>query len=274
MKVWPRDIESSVTVRVQRAIARRVPDDAPPIPGEGSARAVAPVASSASRWNTLGLQVLPRRRDPVSDGLQETVARESAERPGEGGSAVSGDGKTAEGGRVDIGERINEIIRAAEGAANQVRVDAEHEAAGIRARAEADAKAHHETVLEQAKQVRQEAEGYATETKQAVDSYATQKRREVEAEVGQLQREAETQARAIREAAEEMAKQLEAEARRKQQELDEGSRAIEARLERLLGGIRDTGSQLEALMGKSKGESLVSALSVDRQRLSSGDRES
>jgi vacuolar-type H+-ATPase subunit E/Vma4 len=272
MRVWPQDIESPVTVRVRRAMAHRTPDETP-LPFEGRRRARAAVASSASRWNTLGRQVLPRRRDSVSDGLQETAVSESVVPPAEG-SAGGRDGKTAEGGRSDIGERINEILRAAEEAAKHVRVDAEHEAAGIRARAEADAKAHHETVLEQAKQVREEAEGYATETKQAVDSYATQKRREVEAEVGQLHREAETQARAIREAAEEMAKQLEAEARRKQQELDEGSRVIEVRLERLLGGIRETGSQLEALMGKDRGESLVNALSVERQRLSSGDRES
>jgi len=229
MKVWPRDIESSVTVRVQRAIARRATDDAPPLPGESTRRAAAPVASTTSRWNTLGRQVLPRRRDPVSDESQEKVALGST-------------AETAEsGGDVDIGERINGILRAAEEAAKQIRADAEYEAAGIRTRAEADATSHHASVLEQAKQVRQDA-----------DRYAVQKRHEVDA----------------------MAKQLEAEARHKRQDLEEGSRAIEVRLERLLGGIRETGSQLEAMIGGNRGESLVSALSVERQRLSTEDRNS
>jgi hypothetical protein len=283
VKVWPRDIEGSFSRRVQRAIESRSPDEQP-LSSEDRKQFLAAVASSGVRWNTLGRQVLPSRRDPVSDGSQEqavalepqeeAVALEPSVQANDEVNTRAVDQTTAARGRVDIGERINEIIRTAEGAAHQVRADAESEASDIRARAEVDAKTHQEKVQEEAKRLREEAEAYAAETQQTVDSYATQKRRQAEAEVGQLHREAESQARAVREAAEEMAKQLEAEARRKQSELHESTRAIEAHLDRLLQGIRDAGSQLEALVRKSRsGESLTGALSIDRQRLSAGDRE-
>jgi hypothetical protein len=282
VKVWPRDIEGSFSRRVQRAIEAR-PRDEQPLSGEGRKQFLAAVASSGVRWNTLGRQVFPPRRDSVSDGSQEqAVALEPQEEAVTLAPAVQAndevntsavDQTTAVRGRADIGERINEIIRTAEAAAQQVRAEAESEAAVIRARAEANAREHQKQAQEQAKRLREEAEAYAAETQQTVDSYATQKRRQAEAEAGQLHREAELQARAIREAAEEMAKQLEAEARRKQSELHDSTRAIEAHLDRLLQGIKETGSQLEALVRKSRsGESLTGALSI-RQRLPAGDRE-
>ncbi len=282
VKVWARDIERSFTRRVQHATEGR-PREERPLSGENRKQFLAAVASSRVTWNTLGRQVLPSRRNPVSDGSQEqAVALELQEeavalaRSAQANDEVSTstvDQTTAVRARVDIGERINEIIRTAEEAAHQVRADAESEAADLRAQAEAEAKAHQEQVQEEAKRLRAEAEAYAAETRQAVDSYATQKRRQADAEAGALHTEAESRARAVREAAEEMAKQLEAGARRKQSELHESTGAIEAHLERLLQGVRETSSQLEALVRKSSsGASLTDALNI-RQRLPAGDRE-
>jgi hypothetical protein len=46
-------------------------------------------------------------------------------------------------------------------------------------------------------------------------------------------------------------------------------------LDRLIRGLRETGSQVEALLNKGKGsESLVDALGVDRQRVPAREQES
>jgi predicted nucleic acid-binding Zn-ribbon protein len=72
-----------------------------------------------------------------------------------------------------------------------------------------------------------------------------------------------------------MAKQIEAEARQTQTTLREETRAIESRLESLARGVQETGSQLDALLQRSKSsESLLDAISVDRQRASTREKDS
>ena len=209
----------------------------------------------------------------MSDGSQEAVVVPESSAPAGEERDTSGVGQPViTSAAVDIGEHINEIIRTAEEAARRVRVDADSAAAEIRAEALEEVEARLAEVEQETKLLRDEAEAYAAETRQVVDAYATQKRREADSEATRIQGEAESQARAVREAAEEMAKQIDAEAREGQTVLREETLAIEARLDRLLRGLTETGSQLESVLRRSRSnESLVEALAVDRQRVSAGE---
>jgi hypothetical protein len=268
---WPEDVE-----RAFKRMMQGVSDGSPPPTGPPSnterQTLTAAVASVGVRWNTVGNQSPPSRRDPMSDGSQEEmVVLESSAQVGEDGDTSGVDQPAVAQARVDIGEHINEIIRTAEEASRRVRVDAESEAADIRAQANARLA----EVEQETHRLRGEAEAYAAETRQVVDSYASQKRRQIDAEASRIESEAESQARAVREAAEEMAKQIEAEARQTQTVLREETRAIEARLDRLIRGLRETGSQVEALLNRGKSsDSLVDALGVDRQRVPAREQES
>ncbi len=269
-----RNVDGSFIRRLQRATG----DESPThdlLTDEERQAFVAAVASSSVRWNTLVNQLSPPRRNFVSDGSQEqAVVLESSPRPDDGGTTSASEEPTAGPARMDIGERINEIIRTAEEAARQVGADAEGEAADTRAQAERDATARLAEAEHETHRLREEAGAYAAETRQVADSYATQKRREADGEAGRIQREAESQARAVREAAEAMAKQIEVEGQRKQSELQEETRAIEARLDKLVRGFREASSQLETLLQRSRsGDSLAEALSVDRHRVSAGKQE-
>ena len=275
-----------VTVRpeapedVFEGASHREKDGGPPTKGpprrEAQPSITAAVALPGVTWNTVGYQSSPPRRNRVSDGSQEeTVVLESSAQPdGDGDKSVDEQPAVAQA-RVDIGEHINEIIRTAEEAARRVRSDAESEAADIRGQAHDAAKARLAEVEEETHRLLEEAQAYATETRQAVDTYATQKRRQADAEATRIQSEGESQARAVRESAEEMAKQIEAEARQTQTTLREETRAIESRLESLARGVKETGSQLDALLQRSKSsESLLDAISVDRQRAATREKDS
>jgi len=171
-------------------------------------------------------------------------------------------------GRVDIGARVNEILGAAEDAADRHRSEALEAAAAIRTEAELDAAAIAEEAQRDRARLQSEADAEARETRNAGDVYATQRRRQADEEAGKLLAEAEQQARATREAAEAMANKLENEARARTHELSERVRELETRLGRVPAALRSTAAQLEEVLanGRPSG-SLLEALDVDRHKV-------
>lgn len=174
--------------------------------------------------------------------------------------------------RVDIGERINTIIRNAEGVADEILAEAQLEANEIRDRSEASAKARLEQTMRDTQRVRDEANAYAQQTRSSADSLLAEKRREAEAEASRIIGEAELEARSIKQAAADEATQMEADMRTWLAQVHDETSGIEARLERQIQGLREIGSQLAELRRREQahnGESLVGALTIDHDRFGS-----
>jgi hypothetical protein len=228
-------------------------------------RLLGSVASAEQTWNRFASQHPERRRRPVSDTSLESPA--TSESGGEEGAPSPDDVHAA-----DLGDRINDIIRAAEAAAAQIRADAEERGGQITRLAEVDAQTRVTEAEAQRQRHKEAADAYAKETREAVDSYATGKRREADADAARIHAEAEAQARATREAAEEMAKRIHGEARERVADLTEQAAAIEERLEGALRGVREVAGQLESLLDREPKQSLTSALAVERH-VGANDRE-
>lgn len=172
-------------------------------------------------------------------------------------------------GYTDVGEAVAGVLRAAEEAAEKIRVEARTQAIEIVEAARGDATARIEELTREAERTRHDAEDYATDIRQAVESYGSQQRREAEQEARRVLTEAESQARATREAAQEMAGQIERETRLANERLRDEIRSLEDRRERVLVGLRELAAELNELFpelaaGRQDEAQLLDALNVER----------
>jgi hypothetical protein len=174
-----------------------------------------------------------------------------------------------------VGDRVSEVIRAAEELAEQIRTDAHQEAAQIGRRAEEAHAAALKELADERATLRTAAEADAAEIRRTGELYATDHRRSAEAETAKLVAEAETQARAMREAAEQMAMQIETTALRRREELEERTSLVETRLRRFQAGLREIAGELDELLGNSraKPETLLEALEVGGETAERGAEE-
>jgi hypothetical protein len=168
-----------------------------------------------------------------------------------------------------VGERVSEILQAAEEAAEQILTEAQAQAIEIRGRAEGDAAARVRELSAETERLREEALEYARDTRVAVDSYADQHRREAEQEARDLLGAAELEAESVRRSAEERAQALEEQDRERTQGLREEARALEERRDRTLDELReialDLRDTIEDGSARNGEESLDSALDIRRR---------
>jgi hypothetical protein len=147
-------------------------------------------------------------------------------------------------------ERISEVLRSAEAAAEAIRAEAASKAEEIRRAATEEGQRHLSEVKEEAARVR-----------------------EAEQRVEKMLADAEAQARATREAEEDAARRVEA-LREREEKLKAYIGPLETTLSRALEGFRGITAQLEELLDDEKareGETLVEALSEPVRR--TGERE-
>jgi len=168
-----------------------------------------------------------------------------------------------------VGDRVGEILRAAEVAAEQILTEARAQVLDSRRRAEEDASTLVRQLSAETEHVREEALEYARDTRLAVDLYADQHRRSAEQEARELLRGAESEAESIRRAAEERARELREQDRARTQGLREEVRTLEARRERTLEELREIALDLRDTMADGRAregeESLASALDIRRR---------
>jgi hypothetical protein len=168
-----------------------------------------------------------------------------------------------------VGERVSEILQAAEEAAEQILTEARAQALDIRGRAEGDAAARVRELSAETERLREEALEYARDTRVAVDSYADQHRREAEQDARDLLGAAELEAESVRRSAEERAQALEEQDRERTQGLREEARALEERRDRTLEALReialDLRDTIEDGSARNGEESLSSALDIRRR---------
>jgi hypothetical protein len=168
-----------------------------------------------------------------------------------------------------VGERVSEILQAAEEAAEQILTEAQAQAIDIRGRAEGDAAARVRELSAETERLREEALEYARDTRVAVDSYADQHRREAEQDARDLLGAAELEAESVRRSAEERAQALEEQDRERTQGLREEARALEERRDRTLEELReialDLRDTIEDGSARNGEESLSSALDIRRR---------
>ena len=165
-----------------------------------------------------------------------------------------------------VGDRVSEILQAAEEAADQILKSARAQALDTRGRAEQDAAARVRELTAETERLREEALAYARDTRLAVDSYADRHRREAEQEARELLGAAELEAESVRRSAEERAKELE---RQRPQELREEALALAERRDRTLDELREIALDLRDTMedgsARTGEKSLTSALDIRRR---------
>jgi hypothetical protein len=165
-----------------------------------------------------------------------------------------------------VGDRVSEILQAAEEAADQILKSARAQALDTRGRAEQDAAARVRELTAETERLREEALEYARDTRLAVDSYADRHRREAEQEARELLGAAELEAESVRRSAEERAQELE---RERTQELREEALALEERRDRTLDELREIALDLRDTMedgsARTGEKSLTSALDIRRR---------
>lgn len=170
---------------------------------------------------------------------------------------------------TDVGDAVAGVLRAAEDAAEKIRVEAQTQAREIVERSKGDASTRVDELTREAERTRRDAEDYARDIRQAVDSYGTQQRREAEEEARGTLADAEEQARATREAAQEMALQIEGDARRRQERLRDEVRSLEERRQRVVEGLREMAAQLNELFPElepgAREAEMLDALEVERR---------
>ena len=170
---------------------------------------------------------------------------------------------------TDVGDAVAGVLRAAEDAAEKIRVEAQTQAREIVERSKGDAATRVDELTREAERTRHDAEDYARDIRQAVDSYGTQQRREAEEEARGILADAEEQARATREAAQEMALQIEGDARRRQERLRDEVRSLDERRQRVVEGLREMAAQLNELFPElepgAREAEMLDALEVERR---------
>jgi len=168
-----------------------------------------------------------------------------------------------------VGDRVSEILQAAEEAADQILTQARAQALDIQGRAEDDAATRVRELSAETERLREEALEYARDTRLAVDSYADQHRREAEQEARELLGAAELEAESVRRSTEERAQQLEEQDRERTQGLREEALALEERRDRTLEELREIALDLRDMMEDSSAhtgeELLTSALDIRRR---------
>jgi hypothetical protein len=168
-----------------------------------------------------------------------------------------------------VGDRVSQILQAAEEAAEQILAQAQAEALDIRGRADEDAAARVRELSAETERLREEALEYARDTRLSVDSYADRHRREAEQEARELLGAAELEAESVRRSAEERAQELEEQDRERTRGLREEARALEERRDRTLEELREIALDLRDTMedgsARTGEESLTSALDIRRR---------
>ena len=219
----------------------------------GPASVVAPTGQKWDKYNLQRREAVLKRSDDRRDSESEAAGYSSIE---DGPRSYS-----------EIGERVARVLERAEDLAEQIRAEARAEAELIKQRAEEAGTARAAELEHEIELMRAEAEAYAKQIRETAESYASQLGRTTEEEAAKRITEAEEQATATREAAEAMSRRIEDAARRRTEELEQATRATEHRAQSLLGGLRETVSRLEELLGERApaGESLTDALDVGQR---------
>lgn len=128
-----------------------------------------------------------------------------------------------------LGERIAELLAAAETSAEQIRLRARDEAAEILRKAEESAERQLADLSREPERLRAEVTAQALATRAAADEYVSLQRRRAGEELAEQRRRADRQAEALIAAAQDQARALSAAAEREARRLDdENRRAIEA----------------------------------------------
>jgi hypothetical protein len=170
----------------------------------------------------------------------------------------------------DIGDRVAAILRAAEGAAAEIRTNAEQESRRVVAGAERTAEARIQELVRDSERLHSEAEEYARDIRLAVEAYATSHRRQAEEEARELLAEAERRAESIRTAAQEAAEQSAQTALRRHEALREETRTLEDRRRTALDALIEISESVRDLLGDREQDrqpdELVDALDDQRRR--------
>lgn len=161
----------------------------------------------------------------------------------------------------ELGQRIANVLRAAE-----------ENAAALLAAARAEAQAFRETAEREAREVRSQLDTETAEqraeserVRAEANKYAEDRRRGAEQEVEHARSEAEAEARSLREAGEAIKRQLEEKGAARRQELLEASASIESRLHYARTTCLDVAAEIEQLLGDEPADDLEEALFAEVQ---------
>ena len=203
-----------------------------------------------------------------AEGRQEPVEEENVRPAVERGDAceTAVQHNSAPPDVTQVGDRVAALLRAAEEAAEQIRMDAQAAAEQMTRQAEQEAKARLEESSKEAERLRTAADAESESTREAMQLYATNHRREAEEKAARLLSDAELQARSAREAAEAMVQRIQESARSLEEEVREQERLVRGRMQRYLAGLRDVSGQIEAVLSETErgAPPLVEALTVER----------
>jgi len=210
-----------------------------------------------------------RRR---SDGQSETKAAEAADdvpgralgdavtsytlkRPGDPGTPQDeprGEGSSEHAGVAEpvsydeLGQKIANVMRAAEENSAQLLAEARSQAQSIREAAELEAREARAQLDAETAERRAESERIRADASR----YAEERRRTADLEAHQTRTEAEAEARSLREAGEGMRRRHEEKGIARRQELLEASGSIEEQLREALTTCRDVATEIERLIGE------------------------
>jgi cell division septum initiation protein DivIVA len=250
--------DGSAYVALQRALllaAMRRPGTA-----RERVNAARAVAMEALECDMVSYEDAEGRQEPV----EEKNVRPAVERGDVGEAAVQH--KSAPPDVTQVGDRVAAVLRAAEEAAEQIRMDAQAAAEQMTRQAEQEAKARLEEARKEADRVRTAADAESESTRDAIQLYATNHRREAEEKAARLLSDAEMQARSAREVAEAMVQRIQESARSLEEEVREQERMVRGRMQRYLAGLRDVSGQIEGVLAETErgAPPLVEALNVER----------
>ena len=165
--------------------------------------------------------------------------------------AVEADSAASSGLSYDeFGQRIANVLRAAEENSAQLLAASRAEAQAIRETAELEAREARAQLDVETAERRSESERVRAEA----NRYAEERRRTAELEAQQTQAEAETEARSLRETGEGIRRRLEEKGIARRQELLEASSSIESQLREALTTCREVATEIERLLGDDEPE--------------------
>jgi hypothetical protein len=150
----------------------------------------------------------------------------------------------------ELGQKIANVLRAAEENSAQLLAEARSQAQAIRDAAELEAREARAQLDAETAERRAESERIRADA----NRYAEERRRTADVEAHQTRTEAEAEARSLREAGEGMRRRLEEKGIARRQELLEASGSIEKQLREALTTCRDVSSEIERLLGESSVE--------------------
>jgi hypothetical protein len=163
-------------------------------------------------------------------------------------SGSSGHASVAEPVSYDeLGQKIANVLRAAEENSAQLLAEARSQAQAIREAAELEAREARAQLDAETAERRAESERIRADASR----YAEERRRTADVEAHQTRTEAEAEARSLREAGEGMRRRLEEKGVARRQELLEASSTIETQLREALTTCRDVASEIERLLNEA-----------------------